>query len=1151
MPVPLAPSNLAISSYSSQSVNLTWQDNSSDETGFTLERRYKTSTGNWSSWVPVAVDANFAFASINLLLPKTIYQFRVNASNSSGVSGYSNVVEQQLFGLYGKMFTDASAKGVDDCEVQIWYPPDDGTFMAGDLIARITGAKFQDTLELNPDTGQQEAVIFVELPVTGGPVLQTGDEIRMYVVALPGGVETFTRIARDPRVIELPPFDVNGTGGGVSSDPLAPTISGAGKVRSQMSYTPGLRSPIEKSWWVVNGKRMYPTDRTFIGTIADFKGRLKAEDVVGGVSYYSSEVILESADLPAAEIVEEFSSEILASDNVNDQPPQPSAPAGLKYRSENIKRLAGGGLAMINNTNYGAAHVSAELDVDSFNHKIKWSSINNNAFWMELQFEATNAEFSLYNGAPNASGLSIKISRGSNTDSWQTQVVKYVNNGGAASESIEESGVSLDAAITEVEISVVRNRLTGACSVTIDPSAGPNVLFNFTDVSVGNWLVGKMGGNAGSGSPVMEIQGGVGNGSDEDQIPVNDIFAELFYRDFTENQNRGIIGPVSSGGVEFIDKPRWYPTVINEEAQDYVSGPDYRGNTPNPSPTKIQHDPFTFDSEGLNISARRATLQERLYINDTSVIHTYATHLERQSLTGFAPPNSQRGWQHRVRVAEDNTFWYMYSTSSPKSGQWKRSGLAWLSGLLSLRGLFSTKYGSFGFRVSGMSGPGVWFALWMLPESGLESAEIDIIETASTRPEERGKVSLNTHLPDENEQVYSSANTRQPSELIEFPAGGGIEDEHYIQCLWEYNRIRWYFDGRLVHSGDNIAFEDMTVLMNLAIANGNDGFQEPFEEEPFETTVVTPPTNDGIMTEAEWLDTIVGDMQFDNDGVGSRTGSGFSGASIKASAYAPTAAALTQMCVGPTVYGRQGGTLHTICDTAVPWSWFWEQSGNQHSDAIIVMGYMEGFILNNQNEWVKVFFDKRGKGYVNGGGFSDLNDEGPDINGQGPQPARGNELTLLKVSQDRPLELWTDPFYTFQNRALMSGFKGWHFRFVAWVEGNDKDLVKWQACQGFDLYEYQSSKPGNQRPPSDYPFRAMDGGHGRYKTLTPVPKFFTATSVGPTKAIVGPRPPWADGYSASDGPNWPWGVVGTDKVMSVQQLIDNPPPMPTFLPTPL
>lgn len=86
--VPAAPSNLAATVISRTQINLTWTDNSTNETNFVVER--KKSTGTYS--VVATLAAGTTSYSNTGLTRNTTYLYRVKATNAAGSSAYSNEV---------------------------------------------------------------------------------------------------------------------------------------------------------------------------------------------------------------------------------------------------------------------------------------------------------------------------------------------------------------------------------------------------------------------------------------------------------------------------------------------------------------------------------------------------------------------------------------------------------------------------------------------------------------------------------------------------------------------------------------------------------------------------------------------------------------------------------------------------------------------------------------------------------------------------------------------------------------------------------------------------------------------------------------------------------------------------------------------------
>lgn len=91
-PVPAAPSNLVATAVSSTQINLTWTDNSGDETNFIVERK---TTGAYS--VIATLGPNVTSYSNTGLKKFTLYTYRVKARNAAGDSAYSNEASAKTF----------------------------------------------------------------------------------------------------------------------------------------------------------------------------------------------------------------------------------------------------------------------------------------------------------------------------------------------------------------------------------------------------------------------------------------------------------------------------------------------------------------------------------------------------------------------------------------------------------------------------------------------------------------------------------------------------------------------------------------------------------------------------------------------------------------------------------------------------------------------------------------------------------------------------------------------------------------------------------------------------------------------------------------------------------------------------------------------
>jgi N-acetylmuramoyl-L-alanine amidase len=85
---PAAPSDLSASAASSIEIDLTWQDNSEEESGFKIERSLSGSS-DWSQITTVG--PNVTSHTNSGLSTETQYFYRVRAYNGEGNSGYSNI----------------------------------------------------------------------------------------------------------------------------------------------------------------------------------------------------------------------------------------------------------------------------------------------------------------------------------------------------------------------------------------------------------------------------------------------------------------------------------------------------------------------------------------------------------------------------------------------------------------------------------------------------------------------------------------------------------------------------------------------------------------------------------------------------------------------------------------------------------------------------------------------------------------------------------------------------------------------------------------------------------------------------------------------------------------------------------------------------
>lgn len=106
---PEAPSSLSATGVSSSQINLSWTDNSNDETGFKVERK---TTGSFAQIA--ALGSNITSFSDTGLTASTIYTYRVLSYNSAGNSSYSNEASdtsEAIPALFSDDFEDGNDNG--------------------------------------------------------------------------------------------------------------------------------------------------------------------------------------------------------------------------------------------------------------------------------------------------------------------------------------------------------------------------------------------------------------------------------------------------------------------------------------------------------------------------------------------------------------------------------------------------------------------------------------------------------------------------------------------------------------------------------------------------------------------------------------------------------------------------------------------------------------------------------------------------------------------------------------------------------------------------------------------------------------------------------------------------------------------------------
>ncbi len=117
--LPAAPSELSAKAVSSAEIDLSWKDNSDNETGFKIERR----ASNQVNFAQIAiVPANTSsYKDTRFLSPGTKYDYRVRAYNNIGNSDYSNIASAETPEVPPVAPTNLTARAVSNSQISlIW-----------------------------------------------------------------------------------------------------------------------------------------------------------------------------------------------------------------------------------------------------------------------------------------------------------------------------------------------------------------------------------------------------------------------------------------------------------------------------------------------------------------------------------------------------------------------------------------------------------------------------------------------------------------------------------------------------------------------------------------------------------------------------------------------------------------------------------------------------------------------------------------------------------------------------------------------------------------------------------------------------------------------------------------------------------------------
>ena len=134
---PAAPSGLTASAASSSQINVSWTDNSGDETGFSLE----SSTNGTNYSVLASLGANVTSYQHTGLSAGSLVYYRVRAVNSSGNSAYSSVASATTPSVPAAP-SGLTATAVSGSQINVAWTDNSGNESAFDLEVSTDGTNF-------------------------------------------------------------------------------------------------------------------------------------------------------------------------------------------------------------------------------------------------------------------------------------------------------------------------------------------------------------------------------------------------------------------------------------------------------------------------------------------------------------------------------------------------------------------------------------------------------------------------------------------------------------------------------------------------------------------------------------------------------------------------------------------------------------------------------------------------------------------------------------------------------------------------------------------------------------------------------------------------------------------------------------------------
>jgi beta-glucanase (GH16 family) len=230
-----------------------------------------------------------------------------------------------------------------------------------------------------------------------------------------------------------------------------------------------------------------------------------------------------------------------------------------------------------------------------------------------------------------------------------------------------------------------------------------------------------------------------------------------------------------------------------------TSGPDAGQLASSPSPNSGWLTRDAYDNTGYYASNGEQEYYANPAINSynpfsiSNGILTIAAEPTPASMQGTGADQTTEPYVSGMLTTAQGYSWEPYNTSSG----------------------FSQEYGYFEIRCEVPSGPGLWPAFWMIPEPKLNTAnvssEYDIFEIPTSSNSADNE---NTQTIYQTEHLSGTSNQN----IYSLPTGSDASTAfHTYGFEWDSTSVRWYVDGKLTATMNNISNTPMYLLMNLAV----------------------------------------------------------------------------------------------------------------------------------------------------------------------------------------------------------------------------------------------------------------------------------------------------------------------------------------------